>query len=120
MGLDHTLQSTLDPGCPLFGVSPEEHRSYLETPGPGHGRVQKAEVPQRHTTSIKVHDSLPKIPASRKRAATGTSPVARLVVSHALTISPMLPLDPTKCLKASPPSMMLRSPPTTASTERTF
>ena len=62
MGLDHTLQGTLDPGCPLFGVSPEEHRSYLETPGPGHGRVQKAEVPQRHTTSIKVHDGLPKIP----------------------------------------------------------
>jgi hypothetical protein len=42
-------------------------------------------------------------------------------VSHALTTSPMLPFDPTKCLKASPPSMMLRSPPArTASTERTF
>jgi hypothetical protein len=39
------------------------------------------------------------------RAAIGTSSAARLVVSHALTTNPTLPLDPTKYLKASPPTI---------------
>src|SRR5215204_7456226 len=61
MSLDHTLQDPFDPGCSLFGVGTEEHVSYLETPGPGHGRVQEAQVPQRHPTSIKIYDSLPEV-----------------------------------------------------------
>src|SRR5215211_5623783 len=59
MGLDHALQGILDPGCSLFGVSAEEQGSCLETPG--HGRVQEAQVPQRHPTSIEIHDGLPKV-----------------------------------------------------------
>lgn len=62
MGFDDTLQCRLNPGCPPFRVSTEEHGSYLEASGPGHGSVQKAQVPQRHPTSIQIHDRLPKIP----------------------------------------------------------
>jgi hypothetical protein len=61
MGFDRTMQGGLEPGCSLLGVSAEEHCSYLEASGPGHGRVQETQVPQRHPTSIEIHDSLPEV-----------------------------------------------------------
>ena len=60
MGLDHTLQGPRPRVLSLW-VGTEENRSYLETPGPGHGRVQEAQVPQRHPTSIKIYDGLPEV-----------------------------------------------------------
>jgi hypothetical protein len=78
MGLDRALQGGLDPGCPLFGVGTEEDGPYLETPGPGHGRVQESQVPQRHPTPIKLHDrrtEVPRVPEEGRyrHVATRTS-----------------------------------------------
>jgi hypothetical protein len=61
MSLDSTPQGRLDPGRSLLGVSAEEHVPYLKAPGPSHGGVQEAQVPQRHPTSAEIQDGPPKV-----------------------------------------------------------
>src|SRR5947209_7862325 len=61
IGLDCTLQSRLDPSGSVFGVSAEEHVPYLEVPGPSHGGVQEAQVPQWYPVSVETQDGIPKI-----------------------------------------------------------